>query len=59
MVEAVARIGMDEAAAAAGEGVLFEDGYGETGFGQTGGGGDAAYAGTCCWSLVEFVAMVG
>ena len=48
MVEAVARVGVDEAPAPAGEGVLFEDGDGESGFGQAGGGGDAAYAGTCC-----------
>lgn len=44
MVEAVAFV-VDEAAAAAGESVLFENGYVEASFGETGGGADAADAG--------------
>jgi hypothetical protein len=44
LVEAVA-FGVEQAAATAGEGVFFEDGHGETGFRETGGGGDAAYTG--------------
>jgi hypothetical protein len=44
LVEAVAFV-VDQAAAAAGEGVLFEDGDFEAGFGEAGGGADAAYSG--------------
>jgi hypothetical protein len=44
LVEAMAFV-VDQAAAAAGEGVLLEDGDFEAGFGEAGGGADAAYSG--------------
>lgn len=56
MVEAVAFV-VDEAAAASREGVFLDDGYVEAGFGETGGGADAADAGA--WEECLLGSMVG
>lgn len=52
LIEAVALV-VDQAAAAAGEGVLLEDGDFEAGFGEAGGGADAAYSGAYIENVLE------
>ena len=56
LVEAVARV-VQEAAAAAGEGVFLEERHGEAGVGEAGGGRYAAYAGACGRRLVGMVVV--